>query len=87
MSSIRPEQQRLPTLRTSLRPYRRLPAAAPRAGSRQPYEDADHVMTYLFADIARIEAFNDLSVALRNAGRTPFVLPPVQRGVTTPKPL
>ncbi len=38
-------------------------------------------MTYFFADLAGLAGFQDLSGALRNAGRTPFVLPPVERGV------
>ncbi|MDT3442857.1 hypothetical protein [Pseudofrankia sp. BMG5.37] len=79
----RPEQQRLPTLRASLRLVSTPNCRAARAASHAGYDGADHVMTYFFADIVGLEEFNDLSVALRNAGRTPFVLPPVQRGVYT----
>lgn len=77
----RPEQQRLPGLRASLRLVSTPACRAVRAASHPRYDDADHVMTYFFADPSGFKEFNDLSVALRNAGRTPFVLPPVQRGV------
>ena len=38
-------------------------------------------MTYFFADIAGLAGFYDLGEALRSAGRMPYVLPPVERGV------
>ena len=45
------------------------------------FEVVDHVMTYLFADLAGLKPFNDLAVALGGAGRIPYLLPLVERGV------
>jgi hypothetical protein len=41
----------------------------------------DHVMTYFFTDKAGLRGFNELSMALGNAGRKLPLLPPVERGV------
>ena len=54
---------------------------AARAASDDRLDATDHVMTYFFADAAGLTGFDDLSAALRGAGRTPYVLPPVERGV------
>ncbi len=77
----RPEQQRLPAVRTSLRVVSTPACRAARAASDERFEAIDHVMTYFFTDLAGLDAFNDLAVALHEAGRSPFILPPVARGV------
>lgn len=77
----RPEQHRLAGLRASLRVVSTPACRAARAVSAPAYDAIDHVMTYFFADSGGLDGFNSLSKALVNAGRTPFVLPPVQRGV------
>jgi hypothetical protein len=77
----RPEQQRLASLRTSVRVVSTPACRAARAASDGHHDGIDHVMTYFFSDIAGLGEFADLSVALRNAGRTPYVLPAVERGV------
>lgn len=77
----RPEQHRLATLRASLRVVSTPACRAARAASGERYDATDHLMTYLFTDVAGLEQFNDLSVALAQAGRTPYVLPPVERAV------
>jgi hypothetical protein len=38
-------------------------------------------MTYLFGDVEGLKGFNDLAVALGGAGRIPYLLPLVERGV------
>lgn len=77
----RPEQHRLAGLRASLRVVSTPACRAARAASDEAFAAIDHVMTYFFAGMTGLDAFNDLSVALRDAGRAPFILPPVQRGV------
>ncbi len=77
----RPEQHRLSSVRASLRVVSTPACRAARAASSEALDAIDHVMTYFFADIEGLEAFNTLSIALRDAGRAPFVLKPVQRGV------
>lgn len=77
----RPEQYRLASLRGSVRLVSTPACRAARAASRGHLDATDHVMTYFFADLGGLAGFDDLSAALRNAGRTPFVLPPVERGV------
>jgi hypothetical protein len=54
---------------------------AVRARSDARYDSVDHVMTYFFGDVAGLKEFNDLAVALRIAGRIPYLLPFVERGV------
>jgi hypothetical protein len=77
----RPEQQRLESVKTSLRVVSTPACRAARAASEAEFEAVDHVMTYFFTGIAGLDDFNALSTALRNAGRAPFILAPVQRGV------
>jgi hypothetical protein len=77
----RPEQQRLADLRTSTRLVSTPACRAARGPAEGPLDAVDHVMTYWFADANGMDGFRALSVALRNAGRTPFVVPPVERGV------
>ena len=38
-------------------------------------------MTYLFSDVAGLSQFNELSIAIAQAGRTPRLLPLVERAV------
>ena len=77
----RPEQHRLTTLRASFRLVSTPACRAARAVSDARYDATDHLMTYLFTDVAGLEQFNELSIALAQAGRTPYVLPPVERAV------
>jgi hypothetical protein len=77
----RPEQYRLAALRSSVRLVSTPSCRAARAMSDPSLDATDHVMTYFFADAGDLAGFNDLSVALRNAGRVPEVLPPVERGL------
>ena len=77
----RPEQYRLASLRGSLRLVSTPACRAARAVSHARFEAVDHVMTYLFADLAGLKPFNDLAVALGGAGRIPYLLPLVERGV------
>ena len=77
----RPEQYRLASMRSSIRLVSTPACRAARAASDHPFDDVDHVMTYFFAETAGLREFGDLSAALRGAGRTPYVLPAVQRGV------
>lgn len=77
----RPEQQRLESIKTSLRVVSTPKCRLARAACDPAFEAIDHVMTYFFNDIGGLDAFNSLSAALRNAGRAPFILQPVQRGV------
>ena len=76
----RPEQYRLASLRSSIRLASTPACRAARAASHDHLDATDHVMTYFFADMNGLAGFVDLSTALRDAGRTPFVLPPVERG-------
>ena len=77
----RPEQHRLDSVRASLRVVSTPACRAARAASDARFDAIDHVMTYFFAGIGGLEDFNSLSKALSGAGRVPFVLRPVQRGV------
>jgi len=77
----RPEQSRLATVRGSVRLVSTPACRAARAACDERYDAVDHVMTYFFADIAGLEEFNDLAVALADAGRIPYLLPLVERGV------
>lgn len=79
----RPEQHRLASVRASLRVVSTAACRAARAASDERFDAIDHVMTYFFAGIGGLNDFNKLSKALSSAGRVPFVLPPVQRGVYT----
>jgi hypothetical protein len=77
----RPEQHRLASLRASFRVVSTPACRAARAASSERYDAVDHVVTYLFAGIEGLVGFRDLSAALRGAGRVPYLLPPVERGV------
>jgi hypothetical protein len=77
----RPEQYRLSTLRTSLRLVSTPACRAARAASHERYDATDHLMTYLFADVSGLPKFYELSVAIAQAGRTPRLLPLVERAV------
>lgn len=77
----RPEQHRLAGTRASLRVVSTPECRAARAASTEAFDAIDHVMTYFFSGVGDLEHFGTLSVALRDAGRAPFILPPVQRGV------
>ena len=77
----RPEQSRLATVRGSIRLVSTPACRAARTACDERYTAVDHVMTYFFADIGGLEPFNDLAVALADAGRIPYLLPLVERGV------
>jgi hypothetical protein len=77
----RPEQYRISSIRGSLRLVSTPECRSARAASEARYDEVDHVMTYLFGDLAGLKEFNDLAVALRGAGRIPYLLPSVERGV------
>jgi hypothetical protein len=77
----RPEQYRLASVRHALRLVSTPACRAARAACAERFDAVDHVMTYFFADRGGLREFDDLSGALRGAGRTPEVLPPVERGV------
>ena len=55
--------------------------SAKRAASDERYDEADHLQSYFFTDLSAMDSFNDLSVALRDAGRAPYLLPLVERAV------
>ena len=76
-----PEQHRLRTLRASLRLVSTPECRRARAASVEQYDAADHVMTYLFTGVDALEGFNELNMAMAAAGRTPYLLPLVERGV------
>jgi hypothetical protein len=77
----RPEQHRLSSVRASLRLVSTPQCRAERAFSGGRFEAVDHVMTYFFADLGGLDAFNELSTALGDAGRKLALLPHVERGV------
>jgi hypothetical protein len=77
----RPEQYRLNTLRSSFRLVSTPACRAARAASHDRYGATDHLMTYLFADAAGLSRFVELATALTQAGRVPYLLPPVERAV------
>lgn len=77
----RPEQHRLAGVRASLRVVSTPACRAARAASSERFDAVDHVMTYFFANLDGLDGFGALSKALAGAGRTPFVLPAVQRAV------
>jgi len=73
----RPEQHRLPELRSSLRLVSTPACRKARAASVDPYDAVDHVMTYLFTDEGALPGFIALGGALNVAGRMPIRLPSV----------
>jgi hypothetical protein len=77
----RPEQHRMVQLRASFRMVSTPECRAARAASDRRYDEADHLQSYFFTDLSAMSSFNELSVALRNAGRAPYLLPLVERGV------
>jgi hypothetical protein len=77
----RPEQHRMSQLRASFRMVSTPECRAARAASDERYDEADHLQSYFFTDLSAMSSFNELSVALRNAGRAPYLLPLVERGV------
>ncbi len=77
----RPEQFRLNSLRAALRVVSTPACREARAVSSGGFDAVDHVMTYGFADTGGLDGFAQLSTGLRDAGRSPFILNPVQRGV------
>jgi hypothetical protein len=77
----RPEQHRLTALRASFRLVSTPACRAARVASDERYDATDHLMTYLFADVAGLVRFNDLNIAMAQAGRTPYLLPLVERAV------
>ena len=77
----RPEQHRLRGLRASFRVVSTPACRTARAASEPRYDAVDHVMTYLFADVDALPVFNDLNLAMAAVGRTPYLLPPVERAV------
>jgi hypothetical protein len=79
----RPEQHRLSSVRASLRVVSTPACRAARAASGPGFDAIDHVLAYFFTGIAGLTRFKNLSIALNSAGRVPFVLKPVQRGVYT----
>ncbi|MBB2991881.1 hypothetical protein FHR72_003371 [Mycolicibacterium iranicum] len=79
----RPEQHRLSAVRASLRLVSTPDCRAARWPGDERFDAVDHVMTYFFSDPAGLQTFNELSVALGDAGRKLPLLPPVERGVYT----
>jgi hypothetical protein len=77
----RPEQHRMAQLRASFRMVSTPECRAARAASDARYDEADHLQSYFFTDISAMTQFSELSVALKNAGRAPYLLPLVERGV------
>src|SRR5262245_62622678 len=77
----RPEQHRLAALRASLRVLSTPECRAVRAAGADRYDAVDHVMTYRFSDVSGLPGFNDLSLAMAQVGRTPYLLPTIERAV------
>lgn len=77
----RPEQFRLQALRGALRLVSTPASRAARIVSDERYDPVDHVMTYLFTDVAALAPFYELGRGLSRAGRMPIRLPPVERAV------
>ena len=76
-----PEQHRLRSLRASLRLVSTPACRRARAASDERYDNTDHVMTYFFTGVDALEEFNNLNAAMTAVGRTPYLLPLVERGV------
>lgn len=77
-----PEQYRIAGLRSGARWVSTTACRAARAASEPPYDSVDHVVAYLFADPvdAALDTFFALGKDLREAGRMPVLLPPVELG-------
>lgn len=76
----RPEQFRIVGLQAALRVVSTPECRAARAAEEAPFAAADHAMAYFFSDPADLEPFGRLATALRDAGRSPFILKPASRG-------
>ena len=74
----RPEQHRLPGLRGSMRFVSTPECRSVRPAADSRYEATDHVMVYLFADQAPMDAFYGLGEELFKAGRMQLRLPAVE---------
>jgi hypothetical protein len=77
----RPEQHRLTKLRASFRLVSTPACRAARAASDKRYDATDHLMTYMFTDVAGLPEFSELNAAMATAGRTPYLLPMIERAV------
>jgi hypothetical protein len=77
----RPEQHRLPQLKASFRMVSTQECRAARAASDERYDEADHLQSYFFTGLSAMEGFQALNGALHEAGRSPYSLPLVERGV------
>jgi hypothetical protein len=79
----RPEMHRLASMRASLRLVSTPACRKARAASDAPYDDVDHMMIYLMnSDTDTVlEEFRVLNFAMLEVGRTPFLLPMIQRAV------
>jgi len=77
----RPEQHRLAQLRASFRMVSTPECRATRAASDERYNAADHLQSYFFTSLSAMDGFQDLNSALHEAGRSPYSLPLVERGV------
>jgi len=75
-----PEQYRISALRSGCRWVSTPACRAARAASAARFDDADHVVAYLFADPLRagLDTFFDLGADLRAVGRMPLRLPMVE---------
>jgi hypothetical protein len=76
----RPEQHRLAQLRASFRMVSTRECRAARAASDERYDEADHLQSYFFAGPSAMTGFQELNGALHAAGRSPYLLPLVERG-------
>ena len=76
----RPEMHRIPALRGTQRLVSTPACRAARAVSDGTYDAVDHVMTYLFAGRAGLDAMGALAGALGAAGRMPLRLPAIELG-------
>ena len=76
----RPEQYRLPQIRAAIRVISTPACRNARAASAPGFDPVDHVMAYFFTNETGMPGFNDLAVALKQAGRMEFSLPSVMSG-------
>ncbi|MYM64175.1 hypothetical protein GSF27_12420 [Pseudomaricurvus sp. HS19] len=77
----RTEQMRLQSIRSTLRVVSTPACRDARAAQSEQLRDTDHVMIYFFRSVDGLDEFNALSDGLRDAGRSPFILNPLERGV------
>ncbi|HET6953655.1 MAG TPA: hypothetical protein VFI47_24985 [Acidimicrobiales bacterium] len=77
----RPELHRLAVVRSSHRLVSTPACRAARAASGERYDAVDHVMAYLLAERAGVEAVGAVAAALAAAGRRSLRLPSVELGV------